>query len=297
MPERNGQARPDPDETDRPTRDEPDPAGEPDRPAEPSTIPVAPEPTAPDPAPRVDEEEGERTGEDPGTTPEQEETAPPEGTAPAGESPSTDHELPEVADPWGPDPEPAPVVAPAPLTLEERLAGQRERRRIQARTFLMGFVGTLGVGLLALTNVLGWWSLPFSVYDTVAEGCPTPIPTAAQVEDTATRVYNASSTTGLATSVMRELQDRGYRVPEVGNDPEGASVTQSAQIRYGPDGEMAARTVEATIRGEVILIDDQRTGSVVDLVLGDGYSGLRTPEEVTALIAVPTPVGSCSPSS
>ena len=48
------------------------------------------------------------------------------------------------------------------------------------------------------------------------------------------------------------------------------------------------------MKGDVALVNDERTESVVDLVLGNGYAGTRTPAEVSKLIAAPAAAGDCA---
>ncbi|MEJ2579120.1 MAG: LytR C-terminal domain-containing protein [Kineosporiaceae bacterium] len=222
----------------------------------------------------------EPAGDTPADTP----VAEPDDTA-ATEHPPAD--LPEVAAPWGPGTEPGQVEVGARVSPAESPPIRQLRHRRQTGVFLRGLFATLLVGVAAYTNWVGVWSLPFSMRHANPEICATLTPTAAPVKNTAVRVYNASTRSGLATAITKELQNRGFRVPDVGNDPEGGTVTGPAEVRYGPNGVLAARTVAATVNGEVALVDDGRSESVVDLVVGQKYAGLRSAADVDEIIAPP----------
>ncbi|HEX5511821.1 MAG TPA: LytR C-terminal domain-containing protein [Actinomycetales bacterium] len=180
----------------------------------------------------------------------------------------------------------------------ERRAARRRRR--QAASFALVVLVVLGVGVAAFGVYRGWWEAPLASKEprttTAAKPCPTPTVTAAPVKDVTVRVLNATDRQGLAGSVARELRKRGFDVADVGNDAPGAKVPEAAQVRHGPDGLLAARTVAAQIPGSK-LVDDGREGFVVDLSLGAAYAKMTPAKEaakLTAPVPAPSPSG-CVP--
>jgi hypothetical protein len=89
-------------------------------------------------------------------------------------------------------------------------------------------------------------------------------------------VSNATDRRGLATQVTSSLRGYGFALATTrGNDllhPLG-SMRCSGQIRFGPNGAAAARTL-ALVMPCADLIRDQRTDSRVDLIVGAAFSAL-----------------------
>ncbi len=107
------------------------------------------------------------------------------------------------------------------------------------------------------------------------------------------QVFNSTSRNGLAASTAKELKERGYNVVTIANDPAKSDIEQSAEVRFGPDGERAAQVVLALVPGSVPVKDEARTGTKVDLVLGDAFSTLAPASEApTPTAAIPT---ACNP--
>ncbi|MBK6872846.1 MAG: LytR C-terminal domain-containing protein [Kineosporiaceae bacterium] len=157
-----------------------------------------------------------------------------------------------------------------PTTSEPRGITRRERR--QTITFLVFFSVIVVLGLLALAAYFG--KLDFGV----GSGKPAALPTcpsaapSLQPNAVSVNVYNASSRNGLALATMRDLQKRGFKVPAApANDPMKSKVTTMAVVRHGPTGDVAAKTVAAAVAGEVTFVQDDRTTSDVDLVLGQTF--------------------------
>lgn len=147
------------------------------------------------------------------------------------------------------------------------------RRRRQSLTFLISFALIVLLGLLALAAYFDKISLPFgSGRPEPLPTCPSAAPTVQALEDTSVHVFNASTRNGLALSVARELQKRGFVVASApANDPQKTQMTAMAVIRHGPNGGLAATTVATVVAGEVKLVQDERTGPDVDLVLGQSF--------------------------
>jgi LytR cell envelope-related transcriptional attenuator len=120
---------------------------------------------------------------------------------------------------------------------------------------------TAPVGLPKLTP------LPYTALNSVA---PTP-PSQVRV-----RTLNASTQTGLANRIDTEVQKLGFLPAGApGNDPRYplGDMDCFGQIRFGPNGESAARTV-SFILPCAQLVQDNRQDASVDLALGDYFTDL-----------------------
>ncbi len=88
----------------------------------------------------------------------------------------------------------------------------------------------------------------------------------------------------------------GFRIDNVGNDPHPKILSVSGLIVYGDDGEDAARRVALQVAGTK-MVNDHRSGRTVDLILGNGYTGLVPVSQATAspvpTTAAPTPSRKC----
>jgi len=89
------------------------------------------------------------------------------------------------------------------------------------------------------------------------------------------RVLNASNTRGAAGLVTEMLRTLGFsQVAEPDNDAiYGDEMTCRAQIRFGPQGESAARTL-SLVEPCAELVRDDRKDATVDIALGDGFDTL-----------------------
>ncbi len=102
--------------------------------------------------------------------------------------------------------------------------------------------------------------------------------------DISVNVYNATWRPGLAKQVEDDLLARGFRPGRTGNDPQRSFLPKDvAVIRYGPDGDLAARRLGEHVAGARLVADGSLKGTTVDLVLGNAFAGLRTLAEVPAL--------------
>jgi hypothetical protein len=98
---------------------------------------------------------------------------------------------------------------------------------------------------------------------------PLPMPAPGKVT---VNVLNTTFRTGLASTVAAEVRTRGFHVAHVGNDPTRV-VLGTAEVRYGEDGEPAARLLARQVQdAKMVLLP--RTGATVDLVLGNAYTAL-----------------------
>lgn len=160
--------------------------------------------------------------------------------------------------------------------------------RQRTQNFLTIFIATIATGLMAYTYWVGLLFWPLS--SNTSHDCPrgTPISTAAPIEQISVRVYNATDRRGLALDIAQNLKERGFRVPMWDNDTRSSEMTAVAEIRHGPDGLRHARTIAAQINGSAVLVPEpDRQGPVVDLILGQAFDGLNSPERASELMASP----------
>lgn len=133
--------------------------------------------------------------------------------------------------------------------------------------------------------------------------CPAPRPTLVVLPPgrVTVNVYNDTSRSGLAAAAAKTLRKRDFRIGTIANDPLKRSVKAVAEVRHGPSGKDAARTVAVhvgDVGDGVALVAVKRKGRAVDLVLGPGFTALR-PATVAAGAVSPSPqaVPSGCPSS
>lgn len=100
-------------------------------------------------------------------------------------------------------------------------------------------------------------------------------------EEIAVNVYNTTWRDGLAGRVGEDLARRGFAIAKTGNDPEHAFLPGDvAVLRYGPDGEAAAKVLQYQVRDARLTKVPEREGSAVDIVLGNRYTALAPESEV-----------------
>lgn len=125
-------------------------------------------------------------------------------------------------------------------------------------------------------------------YKTLVPAPPKPDPAPSSIR---LNVYNTTFRTGLATTVAKEMHRRGFVIGKTANDPLQSMIAGPAEIRYGDDGKASAHVVAKHLPG-VKMVDDQRSGTSVDLVLGNGYKALLPVADVPpapVIKPVPTP--------
>jgi hypothetical protein len=110
---------------------------------------------------------------------------------------------------------------------------------------------------------------------------PKPPP---QPKTITVNVYNSTTRSGLARKTADLLHDRGFIIGNVTNDHAPKPVVGVAEVRYGPKGVAAAHVVAAQVVG-VVLVEDKRTSTDVDLAVGAKYKKLATPAQVKAALS------------
>ncbi len=181
--------------------------------------------------------------------------------------------------------------------------GWRRRRRLrQQLTLAVVLLLVLGAGLVAAGLATGYLS--------AGEDDPTPAcapaprrPAALTPQQVRVDVYNGSGRRGLAGATAEALRRQRFGIGKVANAPGGARVTSAAVVRYGPRGKPRA-TLLATYVPGARLIQDSRTTTVVDLVVGRAFTAVRgkpvvaRPEPAaTPTATARTPSPTCTPST
>ncbi|WP_152185310.1 LytR C-terminal domain-containing protein [Segeticoccus rhizosphaerae] len=100
-------------------------------------------------------------------------------------------------------------------------------------------------------------------------------------------VYNTTWKPGLAGDTAAALKKRGFRIGEVGNDPQKSFITTVGVLRFGEFGKPAAERVALQIKG-LKLVEDNRKNSSVDLVLGTKFDSF-VPKAQATVPPKPTP--------
>lgn len=104
-----------------------------------------------------------------------------------------------------------------------------------------------------------------------------PLPAPAEIS---LNVYNTTWHPGLAADVTTALEGREFTVKKTGNDPQMAFLEKEvAVIRFGPEGERAAKRLAQQVEG-VQMQKDDRSGTTVDLVIGNKWDGLKAQSKV-----------------
>ncbi|RBY83549.1 LytR family transcriptional regulator [Geodermatophilus sp. TF02-6] len=171
----------------------------------------------------------------------------------------------------------------APPTDRPAVRPRSGRRPIPPLIFLL---------VLALAALAVWWNVlqDEQRHDAAQEAACTTASAAPPSLDPSTlsvRVFNATDTAGLAQTVAAELQNRGFVVEEIANDPTDRDVTGVGEIRHGPRGNAAAAYLGLFVRGAGDYLDTRATAQV-DLAIGPDFvfpDSLSTPEQVSAALS------------
>lgn len=132
---------------------------------------------------------------------------------------------------------------------------------------------------------------------TCAAGAKPAATTVPKEKDVTLNVYNSTDRSGLAQATAKSLQGVGFHIKAVKQDPTGAVVHDTAQIRFGRKAVGAAQLVRAYVQGAKPAFDPNREDTTVDLVLGEGFQQILNPTEVKEAeiaLGVPSPPpGTC----
>lgn len=165
-------------------------------------------------------------------------------------------------------------------------ARQREQwRHTRTAITLLVLVGVVVVGAW-----ISWRNVTSSESDetvTPQSSClPGPATAAPAPRDIQLNVYNATQRSGLAAAVAGQMQERGFAIVDIANDPLNKTITSTAEVRSGPDQQAAASLIASMVPGAVY-VADERTTPTVDLVLGEAFDALGAAAEPTATSTLP----------
>ena len=167
-------------------------------------------------------------------------------------------------------------VSPRPDPRRARVRRHRRERQIIVFGVLiiaLAFTGLFAAGIYR-GDVDGPFSQPFvtpigDFESDVTLACPPANKTAMKNKKVALRVLNATDVSGLAGQVTDDLAGRGFVTLDPANA--GTSYSGSVEITFGADGVRQAYTV-ARHFDEVELVYDNREGTLIDVLVGDGFA-------------------------
>jgi hypothetical protein len=174
-----------------------------------------------------------------------------------------------------------------------------ERPPVRARSGRRPIPPLVFLLVLALAALGVWWNVlkqdaerqaaAAAVCSSAAAAIPSLDPGTVTV-----RVLNASDTKGRAGQIAEALENRGFIISEVGNDDVNREVTGVGEVRYGKLGVDAARFLTLQ-QPDVDLVQDTRSTTTVDMVIGPEFGRLASPESIAkALSTQPTEAaGTC----
>lgn len=159
----------------------------------------------------------------------------------------------------------------------------------QRQTVVFGSIGAVMAALLIISTLF-WTNLvpfPFNrefsreIDPTSYTPCVDNDASPAELNTINVRVYNSSSTQGLATKVGETLTEAGVTVAETTNWA-GASIEDSVTIFTSGEGVNLAYTLRGFFPNARVHFDPSLTGTQVDVVLGSKWN------DTTDLISTPT---------
>lgn len=136
------------------------------------------------------------------------------------------------------------------------------------------------VAVLVIFAVVGFNQL-FAPIDDSGTTITAPTCTPQQVEaggriratDVTVSVFNASDRSGLANETLSDLGERGFRLGDAGNAPDGIDV-RYVQVWTTEKGDTSAKLVARQFgAGTVVRVGDD-LGAGVDVVVGQDFKGL-----------------------
>ena len=91
------------------------------------------------------------------------------------------------------------------------------------------------------------------------------------------QVFNADAVSGMAHETATALADDGYDVVEVGDAPTPFPAGKPEEIWYGPEGQEAAHTLGASVKGPITYVSDPSlTGNTVALFIVGSTLSVKT---------------------
>jgi len=127
------------------------------------------------------------------------------------------------------------------------------------------------LAVLTTTGLLGYKALT-SPIPSIGPSCDSQTVagslTSAQV---AVRIYNAGTKSGQAAAIRKQLTDKGFMVPYIGN----SSQTVEQTIIIGSKIDAPEVKLVAAFFPQSKLQEDGRTDHTVDVIFGDSFAGLN----------------------
>lgn len=152
----------------------------------------------------------------------------------------------------------------------------RQRRRHRALAVLVvALIVVLGGFGFALAYWEGW------VGETSAEPTCTPTTSTPPQARFEVNVYNSSGRSGAAGDLSRALRTRGFSLGTVGNDPYKKKLEGPGEIRFGSAGKDLAARYITPLLPDAKLIEDGRTGTTIDVAIGQEMKAVPTVSETT----------------
>lgn len=197
-------------------------------------------------------------------------------------------------------------LPPPPDTDQTDLADQpdptpRDRYRVSMMNRQMnvygitiaGMVIALLVALLALTGILPTpLTKEFSKSVEYAKFGDTPCPAEEAVivkpEGTQLQVLNSSSTPGLARQVADALEANGYEIALVSNSNE--PFRGNVQLDVGPGSVDHGYSLASFFEQPVRIKLEDLPPNTITIVLGEGFHGIASVEEIQAILDGHTPL-------
>jgi LytR cell envelope-related transcriptional attenuator len=140
------------------------------------------------------------------------------------------------------------------------------------------------LGVLLVITVVVWWRVLGTASRTNANACgprPSAVIATMSTKSVQVRVFNSTDKDGLAKTVSDALTIRGFTVLTATNDPlQSRTVTGVGEIRYGPQGTQQALLLGFQFPGASMMADS-RTGAVVDVAIGPGYTRIANAAEIS----------------
>lgn len=183
----------------------------------------------------------------------------------------------------------------------------KRRRRLQQRQtviygfLILGLVVASGFAWLTYTGAIPspWtrdFTYPVTVETSSEFACPPEGAYTIEWSEITANVYNSGSRGGLASSVSGALRPLGVTVPEIGNWDE--LLTTAGQLQAGPNGIVAAYTLQQLFPDMQVMIDDREDDSV-DVILGHLFTSVGSSDGLVAgtPIEIPAPCAPTEPAT
>lgn len=172
-----------------------------------------------------------------------------------------------------------------------RLRRTRRLRVTQLTIFSLLAIALVAVGVYAVSELREPVEEPGVIAEksfgpeAVEMSCPEPGALPLPPGEVTVTVLNGTTRSGLAGDISEQLAERGYTVEDPGNTRQASG---PATVVHGPDGYLAARSLQAQVQESQLRLDEGQEGAGVRLLIGDGFTGLQ--EGAAATTALEQPV-------